>query len=270
MDLKKIGLDPRRVGQEVELDVKGQRKRVLGDMREHYHKFWFVDEPDVIFEDNDIVEAFEEDQGKRQNRESATKPSRLFIIESIFIAHERKFVEGWWLSTENSKLVEEKPGPCQILCRQVVRKPAEYRVPETIGSMKKAREKYDKSGEAKNKEKEKDKEATTTSNKKKNLKMPDFSKPSRFVDGLPRKGKKGKDDPPANSVNGGASLPNASLPPPVSIFGKLTQAGWNVIHLVITGPTAYCCGARNKTGRSDHSDEKESQQAPYPEESDAI
>jgi len=225
-------IDVRRIGQEIEFDndSKGQRKRVHGDMREHYHKFYCVDVPSVIYEDNDICEVLEEDGGKWANsqfREGARREgvkSRLFIIESIFIAHERKFMEGWWISKDNPKLVDDS-APATILCRQTIRKASESRVAETTGSMKKAREKYDKAPKPNPKaeaEKEKPKE-------RKKPGMPDFSKPSRFGDGIHKKGKKGSATQPSSAEQ--------------KNVGGWVAYGVSMLRYVTGLP---CCGSRAK------------------------
>eukprot|EP00760_Papus_ankaliazontas_P035930 PhM_4_TR8090/c1_g1_i1/m.51762 len=244
MDLGKLGLDPRRLGQEIELDVRGHRKRVgNGEMREHYHKFWFVEEPSVIYEDNDIVEVFEKDMGKKQARRGTDTATKKFIIESIFIAHERKSVEGWYLKDDGKNVVDE---PATILCRQVVSKLAEHRVPETTGSMKKMREKYDKVQSEKQAQEKQANSNKPNKDKKKTVKMPDFSKPSQFQHRQPAQKKKSG---AADTQQGGADSDknNNGGDSPSSAAATLFSMGSHALGYVMS---QFSCCYRVRVGRA--------------------
>jgi hypothetical protein len=190
----------RRVGQEVEFSVRGQRKRVKNEMREYFHRFHFVDEAPLTppesgpgcceYADNDVVVVSKSDDGPSHRlalEAAGGNDTEMFVIETIFIARERKLMEGWYVTPgDKPHLPWEVKGdaPVVLTCRQTVSKAVACEaVAETVGLVKKAREKHDKQAtEDASRDKSLGKE-------KKKKRMPDFSKPSVF-DGRRERGKK--------------------------------------------------------------------------------
>eukprot|EP01062_Namystynia_karyoxenos_P075384 TRINITY_DN7267_c0_g1_i1.p1 TRINITY_DN7267_c0_g1~~TRINITY_DN7267_c0_g1_i1.p1 ORF type:complete len:364 (+),score=140.22 TRINITY_DN7267_c0_g1_i1:107-1093(+) len=185
-----------------------------------------------------------EDEGAAEVSRGRGKYLRKFVIEQIYVARQRKCIEGFfWDDTKGKGIHILNDRSAVIYARQTVRKLEHPKKHEIVGAMKKQREKCDKL--IREEESVKARIEALEAARKKKAKEIDFSKPSVWGDRRERRKKKkrrqGAGDEPSGEdtdAQGGA--------PAFPTAGWMSTATAAVLRS-LSGPLSACCGIRAKS-----------------------
>eukprot|EP01065_Artemidia_motanka_P010180 TRINITY_DN1535_c0_g2_i1.p1 TRINITY_DN1535_c0_g2~~TRINITY_DN1535_c0_g2_i1.p1 ORF type:complete len:325 (+),score=95.49 TRINITY_DN1535_c0_g2_i1:262-1236(+) len=182
-----------------------------------------------------------EDEGAAEASRGRGKYVRKFVIEQIYVARQRKCIEGFfWDDTPKKGIHILNEGRSAVIyARQTVRKLQHPRVHEIVGAMKKQREKVDKLLREEASEKARI-EALEAARKKK-AKDIDFTKPSVWGERRERRKKRERQRDKKCGRSGDNS--DEADPPPLAATTGWAAAASGALRSIIA-PLQFCCGPR--------------------------